>query len=192
MTITTMTETAARQDYRDPAYLPTLCVIDQTPVGIMPAQSAIRRIVCGSSVSLADYPLTMRSAGGLTVAVPSVIRHVGVCSELDLDRVFSLDGPARRWLVYGSTERMCVYCDESAADTIDHVVPVVRGGTSEWKNIVPSCRDCNEFKADRSLADLGWPEPDRTAYLEVANLIAMHEALMIHETETTDDCREVV
>jgi 5-methylcytosine-specific restriction endonuclease McrA len=46
-------------------------------------------------------------------------------------------------------EGKCHYCGEKfppKALTMDHVVPLARGGTSTQGNIVPSCRPCNENK----------------------------------------------
>lgn len=54
-----------------------------------------------------------------------------------------------RWLRQG---RRCTYCDD-LADTIDHVVPLVRGGTNYEGNLVPACRRCNSAKQARLLAE---------------------------------------
>jgi 5-methylcytosine-specific restriction endonuclease McrA len=43
--------------------------------------------------------------------------------------------------------RECHYCG-GPADTRDHIVPVSRGGTYAQINLVPSCKRCNESKAD--------------------------------------------
>jgi 5-methylcytosine-specific restriction endonuclease McrA len=40
----------------------------------------------------------------------------------------------------------CYYCRRRKADTVDHVVEVDRGGTSELENMVPCCRTCNSRK----------------------------------------------
>ncbi len=43
----------------------------------------------------------------------------------------------------------CHYCGKrfSAAKlTMDHIVPLARGGTSTQGNIVPACRECNHEK----------------------------------------------
>jgi 5-methylcytosine-specific restriction endonuclease McrA len=50
----------------------------------------------------------------------------------------------------------CAYCTDNWADTVDHVVPRSRGGRHEWRNVVAACRQCNEDKGDRLLAELGW------------------------------------
>lgn len=44
----------------------------------------------------------------------------------------------------------CRYCGATAPDarlTIDHVVPVVLGGSDDPSNLVSACRDCNAGKA---------------------------------------------
>lgn len=45
--------------------------------------------------------------------------------------------------------RRCGYCDK-AATTIDHVLPVSRGGKSSWTNTVAACYDCNQRKGSRT------------------------------------------
>jgi len=44
---------------------------------------------------------------------------------------------------------ICAYCGRSVAPrelTMDHVVPVARGGRSARGNVVPSCKECNSRK----------------------------------------------
>ncbi|MDY6950370.1 MAG: HNH endonuclease [Thermodesulfobacteriota bacterium] len=43
----------------------------------------------------------------------------------------------------------CHYCGKPfppSALTMDHIVPVVRGGKSKKGNLVPACKDCNNKK----------------------------------------------
>ena len=52
---------------------------------------------------------------------------------------------------------ICHYCgkDVGAAKlTMDHVVPVARGGRSTKGNVVPSCDACNKTKKCRTPAEL--------------------------------------
>jgi 5-methylcytosine-specific restriction endonuclease McrA len=57
---------------------------------------------------------------------------------------------------------VCHYCGKKVGGdglTLDHVVPVARGGCSTKGNVVPACRDCNQKKkyltpAEQILADL--------------------------------------
>lgn len=48
----------------------------------------------------------------------------------------------------------CAYCGRSAT-TVDHVVPLAKGGVSSWLNLVAACRACNHAKADKSLRECG-------------------------------------
>ena len=46
---------------------------------------------------------------------------------------------------------LCHYCEESFAPkelTLDHVLPLVRGGRSTRGNCVPACKECNTRKRD--------------------------------------------
>ncbi len=57
---------------------------------------------------------------------------------------------------------VCHYCRRQVgarALTLDHVVPLIRGGRSVRANMVPACHDCNAKK--QSLLPWEW-----TAYLE--------------------------
>lgn len=38
--------------------------------------------------------------------------------------------------------------------TMDHLRPVARGGTSDKKNCVPSCKDCNTEKGSKTRAEI--------------------------------------
>jgi len=51
---------------------------------------------------------------------------------------------------------MCQYCGlEDDKLTIDHIVPKVKGGRTEWTNVVACCVDCNRKKRDKSLKEVG-------------------------------------
>lgn len=42
----------------------------------------------------------------------------------------------------------CFYCKTAAADTIDHFIPISKGGTNDIDNLRPACYKCNEAKKD--------------------------------------------
>lgn len=50
---------------------------------------------------------------------------------------------------------VCYYCDERAM-TIDHYIPTGRGGTSDPRNLVPACLECNSIKGDLLPDDFFW------------------------------------
>lgn len=53
----------------------------------------------------------------------------------------------------------CVYCgcDAAAAPQCDHVLPLVRGGSSVLSNLVTACKHCNSSKGGRTLSE--WRRP---------------------------------
>lgn len=60
----------------------------------------------------------------------------------------------------------CAYCGRSVSKTppceallatVDHILPVSRGGPSSWTNLVSACKECNNRKADRTPAEAGMP-----------------------------------
>jgi 5-methylcytosine-specific restriction endonuclease McrA len=58
---------------------------------------------------------------------------------------------------------ICHYCGKHVgADqlTMDHMVPVARGGKSTKGNIVPACRDCNQQKKAMTPAEIILAELD--------------------------------
>lgn len=45
----------------------------------------------------------------------------------------------------------CAYCLTADATSMDHVVPITRGGAHDPENIVPACKSCNCSKNNKSL-----------------------------------------
>ncbi len=54
---------------------------------------------------------------------------------------------------------VCYYCHRQVGReqlTMDHVVPLIRGGKSRKGNIVPACKECNNKK--KYLLPIEWEE----------------------------------
>lgn len=71
----------------------------------------------------------------------------------------SSDGTVTRALLRAlyASER-CFYCDRRVARrqrTIDHKVPLARGGRHSAGNLVMACRACNASKGDRTPREFG-------------------------------------
>lgn len=52
----------------------------------------------------------------------------------------------------------CQYCGRHLSDsstTVDHVLPLCRGGAHDWLNVVASCKPCNHRKDDRTPREAG-------------------------------------
>ncbi|MBM4557992.1 hypothetical protein GS466_23695 [Rhodococcus hoagii] len=47
----------------------------------------------------------------------------------------------------------CFYCGSSGRMSMDHVVPLFRGGVHSIGNIVPACTACNSSKRTRTIME---------------------------------------
>jgi 5-methylcytosine-specific restriction endonuclease McrA len=64
-----------------------------------------------------------------------------------------------QWWKRKRSEGICYFCKRKVLPkelTIDHIVPVIRGGKSTKGNIVPACKDCNNKK--KFLLPIEWEE----------------------------------
>ena len=57
-----------------------------------------------------------------------------------------------RALILNRDNHICQYCGEPAG-SVDHIIPVARGGTDEWDNLCAACVRCNSRKKDKMPAD---------------------------------------
>ena len=64
-----------------------------------------------------------------------------------------------QWWKRRRSTGVCHYCGNKVSPrelTMDHIVPIVRGGKSTKGNIVPACKACNNKKKHSLLMD--WEE----------------------------------
>ena len=52
-------------------------------------------------------------------------------------------------------QHACGYCG-APAHTVDHILPVSRGGQNTWVNTVAACNPCNNRKGNRTPAEAGF------------------------------------
>lgn len=55
-------------------------------------------------------------------------------------------------LKWKNDNRLCEYCKQDF-DTIDHIIPLIRGGNNYEHNLVPCCRKCNSSKGSKLLSE---------------------------------------
>lgn len=55
-------------------------------------------------------------------------------------------------LKWKNDNRLCEYCQEDF-DTIDHIIPLIRGGSNLENNLAPCCRKCNSSKGSKLLSE---------------------------------------
>jgi len=71
-----------------------------------------------------------------------------------------------QWWKRRLAKGVCHYCDRSIPPkelTMDHIVPIARGGRSTKGNVVPCCKECNNNK--KQLLPMEWEQ-----YLKQFNL----------------------
>jgi 5-methylcytosine-specific restriction protein A len=64
---------------------------------------------------------------------------------------------ASQWWKQEVGKGICYHCENKfkpAELTMDHLIPVVRGGKSDKKNCVPCCKDCNTKKGHQTRAEM--------------------------------------
>src|SRR5690625_124620 len=127
------------------------------------------------------HTTTVRHAFGMIrrgVAEPvglAIVEDRIVPTALELTRQLSgawVEGAGRRSIgfsyraIHDRDHWSCAYCGRSVSKTppceallatVDHVVPVSRGGPSSWLNLVSACKECNNRKADRTPEEAGMP-----------------------------------
>jgi len=67
-----------------------------------------------------------------------------------------------RELVYARYGTTCYLCGKKGAKTIDHIIPIIKGGTHDIKNLRPTHKICNKKKGNKiwilpeELESIGW------------------------------------
>ena len=84
-----------------------------------------------------------------------------IISDLDIRREKEKARRLRRsaWWMRKIQKGLCYYCNRKVGMsnlTMDHVVPMSRGGKSRKGNIVPACKECNNTK--KYLLPIEWDE----------------------------------
>ena len=67
------------------------------------------------------------------------------------NRPFIQKLPLRASNVFARDGHRCWYCGSEENLTLDHIVPLARGGKSSWKNMITSCYACNHEKGEMDI-----------------------------------------
>lgn len=82
---------------------------------------------------------------------PAVMVLVKVVRSVYRNRV-----PFSKKNVFLRDRHTCIYCgSRTGAMTIDHVIPLSRGGKTDFDNCVACCAPCNRRKGDRTPREAG-------------------------------------
>ncbi len=126
--------------------------ISVAPLHTLSWRESIEAKISDSHIIIEEYDVCVRSARD-TFTIPSV---VAIKEYLDM----TVPAAKTRFNIMLAHGFRCVYCGPRfrVEDlTFDHVIPKSKGGPGSFDNLVPSCRDCNSKKADRTPKQAGMP-----------------------------------
>jgi 5-methylcytosine-specific restriction endonuclease McrA len=127
------------------------------PLTMVPLRRALRLVIDGKAeIVEAEGTHRVRSARD-SMPRPAVIR---------LTRFVHVPRKFRRAVtntfLFARDEYTCQYCGRTSAElkhreclTRDHLIPISRGGSNEWTNVVTACSSCNTKKANRLPHEIG-------------------------------------
>lgn len=108
-------------------------------------------------------PLAYSSGSVWTVRSPSieiqVPEHIRLTSR-SAERVWRVPSVNRKE-VLRRDHNTCQYCGTTHNLTLDHVLPLSKGGSHAWDNVVTACGSCNQKKGDRTPEQAGMPLRNR-------------------------------
>lgn len=96
---------------------------------------------------------------GLLLHPPNggIVSNPGLSVEvIDLPEKVRSISKSTRFDIFQRDNHTCQYCGRKAPDVelqIDHLVPVARGGTDDFENLVTSCADCNSGKSAKLIEE---------------------------------------
>jgi len=85
----------------------------------------------------------------ITMKIPAVIKLIKAIRALYRNKV-----PFSKRNVMVRDNFTCVYCGSKESLTIDHVLPVSRGGKSNFENCVTACKKCNSTKGNHTPSEV--------------------------------------
>ncbi|KAK6124802.1 hypothetical protein DH2020_041453 [Rehmannia glutinosa] len=123
-----------------------------------------KRAICLEFMDKADvleyYDQTVNSPSG-SFYIPAVLRvrcHQGFAITVPhllqvVKRRKVKRGLSRKNILHRDNFT-CQYCSSSENLTIDHVLPIARGGKWTWENLVAACAKCNSKKGQKTLEEV--------------------------------------
>jgi HNH endonuclease len=127
------------------------------------ARQAVRSLAAKGAVRLVDrtlaghevevfLPEEILAAPHEEAVPPCVARPRGAT----LEEMNFLKVSSRREAIHARERGLCFYCLRQCVArgrVLDHVVPVVRGGSNSYRNLVSCCLECNAQKGETAAED---------------------------------------
>jgi 5-methylcytosine-specific restriction endonuclease McrA len=127
------------------------------PLTMVPLRRALRLVIDGKAEIVEADHLTPVRSERQAFPRPAVIR---LRSYVHVPRRFRRQ--VTNTFLFARDDYQCQYCGRRSTElkpreslTRDHLIPMSRGGTNEWSNVVTACSSCNTKKANRMPAEIG-------------------------------------
>ena len=127
------------------------------PLTMVPLRRALRLVIDGKAeIVEADSGRSVHSER-LTLPRPAVIR---LKAFVHVPRRFRRQ--VTNTFLFARDRYRCQYCGRTGAElkpretlTRDHLIPISRGGSNEWTNVVTACSPCNTRKSNHLPEEIG-------------------------------------
>ncbi len=105
---------------------------------------AICLVLKGKTEVLKYTDKIIRCIDGSEIQIPLVMKLIKVIRMIYRNKV-----PFTKKNVFVRDKFRCQYCGSKNQLTIDHIIPVSKGGKSNFENCVAACKPCNNKKRNR-------------------------------------------
>lgn len=119
-------------------------------IGSIPWRRAVGKWVAGKVEIIVAYTDRFIKTASGQVPMPAVVRYVGKVIKKYYNRMVRFN----KRNIMKRDQNKCCYCGVTLtrkSHEFEHIVPKSKGGKTDWKNIVSSCRSCNRLKGDKPL-----------------------------------------
>jgi 5-methylcytosine-specific restriction endonuclease McrA len=124
---------------------------DYEPLTYCNVERAITLLYLNKAEAVKNTNFVIRSVS-VIFQIPAVIRLLHKTAK----RFIHVIKYSRR-NIHTRDNHTCQYCGNTRNLSIDHILPVSRGGKSTWENTVTACQRCNSKKGSRTPEEAGMP-----------------------------------
>lgn len=149
------------------------------PLSTVCWQDAVKAVFEDTHQVLAEYDRTVRSPS-MEMKLPSVL----MVRNYVKPRAMNKPAPFVRLSVFLAYRFRCLFCGhqfKTTELTFEHLIPVSRGGGTDWDNVVPACVPCNTRKGNRTPKEAGMKLVRDPYHPTRGQLEHLSEKLKLHE-----------
>lgn len=117
---------------------------DYTYLNTITWKRALALLMKGKAETLKYADKVIHCSNGASIKLPAVMRLIKVIRMIYKNRV-----PYSKRNVMIRDKHVCGYCGSTKDLTIDHVIPLSKGGKTSFDNCVTACFGCNNKKNNR-------------------------------------------